>query len=106
MARDVRIARMQDAIKISINDDLLFGSGDWEPPAAGKASIAKVAAVLAPDQTQHVSVNGYTDSTLIIPGLMKQGVTSNQILSQGQSRFENVPSVRSCDRLLSAASDR
>ena len=87
-SRDVRITRMQDAIKISVNSELLFPSGDWEMPAAAKASIAKIAAVLAPHQTEKINVNGYTDSTPIGPGLTKQGITTNLILSQ--KRADNV----------------
>jgi chemotaxis protein MotB len=81
-ARDMQISRMQDAIKVSVNSELLFPSGGWEMPDQGKASIAKIAAVLAPHQKNHINVNGYTDTTPIGPGLAKQGVTTNQILSQ------------------------
>jgi chemotaxis protein MotB len=49
---------------------------------SAKRSITKVAAVLAPHQTTKIVVNGYTDNTPIGPGLMKEGVTSNLILSQ------------------------
>ncbi|MHA6205649.1 OmpA/MotB family protein [Dyella soli] len=87
-SRDMHITRMQDAIKVSLNDQLLFPSGGWEMSADAKKSIAKVAAVLAPHQKNKVSVNGYTDSTPIGPELMKQGVSSNLILSQ--KRADNV----------------
>jgi chemotaxis protein MotB len=81
-AKDVHISRMQDAIKVSLNDQLLFPSGGWEISANAKTSIAKVASILAPHQKNKVNVNGYTDSTPIGPELMKQGITTNQILSQ------------------------
>jgi chemotaxis protein MotB len=87
-ARNIQISRMQDAIKVTVNSELLFPSGGWEMPAAAKASIAKIAAILAPHQTMKINVNGYTDTTPIGPGLMKQGVTSNLILSQ--KRADNV----------------
>ncbi|MGO9633777.1 MAG: OmpA family protein [Steroidobacteraceae bacterium] len=87
-AKNMQISRMQDAIKVSVNSELLFPSGGWEMPAAAKTSIAKIAAILAPHQTTKINVNGYTDSTPIGPGLMKQGVTSNLILSQ--KRADNV----------------
>jgi chemotaxis protein MotB len=47
-----------------------------------KQSIAKVAAILAPHQKTKIVVNGCTDTTPIGPGLMKEGITSNLILSQ------------------------
>jgi chemotaxis protein MotB len=87
-ARDVQVSRMQDAIKVSLNDQLLFPSGGWEISADAQRSIAKVAAILAPHQKNKINVNGYTDSTPIGEGLMKQGVTTNLILSQ--KRADNV----------------
>lgn len=81
-ARNVQITRLQDAIKVSVNSELLFPSGGWEMPDAAKASIAKIAKVLAPHQKSKIDVNGYTDTTPIGPGLAKKGVTTNQILSE------------------------
>jgi len=87
-ANNMQISRMQDAIKVSVNSELLFPSGGWEMPESAKTSIAKIAAILAPHQTSHINVNGYTDSTPIGPGLKKEGVTTNLILSQ--KRADNV----------------
>src|SRR3974377_546419 len=81
-AKNMQISRMQDVIKVSVHDDLVFPSGGWEMPAAAKVSIAKIAAILAPHQTSKINVNGYTDTTPIGAGLIKQGITSNLILSQ------------------------
>jgi len=81
-ARNVQITRLQDAIKVSVNSELLFPSGGWEMPEAAKTSIAKIAKVLAPHQKSKINVNGYTDNTPIGPGLAKKGVTTNEILSQ------------------------
>jgi len=87
-ANKMQISRQQNAIKILVNDDLLFPSGGWEMPAEAKQTIAKIAAILAPHQTTKIVVNGYTDSTPIGPGLQAQGITSNLILSQ--KRAEDV----------------
>jgi chemotaxis protein MotB len=87
-SKDMHITRMQDAIKVSVNSELLFPSGGWEMPDAAKTSIAKIAKILAPHQTSKINVNGYTDSTPIGPGLAKQGITTNLILSQ--KRADNV----------------
>jgi len=81
-AKGMHISRMQDAIKVSLNDKLLFPSGGSEMSADAKTSIAKVAAILAPHQKNKINVNGYTDSTPIGPELAQQGITSNLILSQ------------------------
>ena len=87
-SRDMHIERMQNAIKVSVNSQLLFPSGGWEMSNEAKTSIAKIAAILAPHQKNKVNVNGYTDSTPIGPQLAAQGVTSNMILSQ--KRADNV----------------
>jgi chemotaxis protein MotB len=87
-AHNMQITRMQDAIKVSVNSELLFPSGGWEMSDTAKASIAKIAGILAPRQTSKINVNGYTDSTPIGPGLKNQGVTSNLILSE--KRADNV----------------
>jgi chemotaxis protein MotB len=81
-AHEVHISRMQDAIRVSLNDDLLFPSGGSEMSADAKTSVTKVAAILAPHQRNKINVNGYTDSTPIGPALAKQGITTNLILSQ------------------------
>ena len=87
-ANKMQISRQQDAIKILVNDELLFPSGGWEMTDEAKRTIAKIAAILAPHQTTKIVVNGYTDSTPIGPGLQSQGITSNLILSQ--KRAEDV----------------
>jgi chemotaxis protein MotB len=79
---NMHILRLQDAIKVTVNSELLFPSGGWEMPVAAKACITKMATILAPHQTLKIDVSGYTDSTPIGPGLLKKGVTSNLILSQ------------------------
>lgn len=87
-AKNMQITRMQDAIKVSVNSELLFPSGGWEMQESAKTSIAKIAAILAPHQTSKINVNGYTDSTPIGPGLKKEGIETNLMLSQ--KRADNV----------------
>jgi chemotaxis protein MotB len=86
--QQMQITRLQNAVKISVNGQLLFPSGGWQMSDQAQQSIAKIAAILAPHQTTHINVNGYTDNTPIGPVLMRQGVTSNLILSQ--KRADNV----------------
>jgi chemotaxis protein MotB len=87
-AQQMLITRLQDAIKVTVNGELLFPSGGWQMPVQAQQTIAKMAAILAPQQTTKINVNGYTDNTPIGPGLMREGVTSNLILSQ--RRADNV----------------
>jgi chemotaxis protein MotB len=87
-ADQAQIARLQGAIKYTVNSDLLFPPGGWQMSAAGQKIIASFATKLAPTQQNKIVVNGYTDNAPIGPELQRQGITSNQILSQ--KRAENV----------------
>jgi chemotaxis protein MotB len=81
-SNQVRITRLQGAIKVTVNSELLFPSGGWQMPAAAQQTIARMAPILAPQIQETIAVNGYTDNTPIGPELAQQGVTSNLILSQ------------------------
>ncbi len=87
-ANQMHIERLQNAIKVTLNDQLLFPSGGWEMPADAQQTIAKMAPILAPMQQTKIVVNGYTDNVPIGPGLKRQGITSNLVLSQ--KRADNV----------------
>ena len=78
----MQVGRLQDAIKFTVNSDLLFRSGSWEMSPQGKELIAKLAPKLAPFQQTKLVVNGYTDNAPVEPALKRQGVTSNEVLSQ------------------------
>ena len=87
-AKQMHVERLQNAIKVTVNDQLLFPSGDWQMPPTAQQTIAKMAAILAPMQETKIEVNGYTDNVPIGPGLMRKGITSNVVLSQ--KRADNV----------------
>jgi chemotaxis protein MotB len=77
-----QISRLQGAIKYTVNSDLLFAPGSWQMRPQGQQMIANLAKKLAPTQQNHLMVSGYTDNAPIGPGLRREGVTSNQELSQ------------------------
>ena len=81
-ANQMQITRLQNAIKVSVNNELLFPSGDWQMPVEAQRTLSKIVPILAPRQQNKVQVNGYTDNVPIGPGLMRQGITSNLELSQ------------------------
>jgi chemotaxis protein MotB len=87
-ADKAQIARLVGAIKYTVNSDQLFPSGSYQMSPQGQDIIAKFAARLAPTQQNKLVVNGYTDNAPIGPELQRQGITSNQILSQ--KRAESV----------------
>jgi chemotaxis protein MotB len=79
--QQVHITRLQGAIKIAINSQLLFPSGGWEMPSDAQATIAKMAPTMAAFVQTQIIVKGYTDNVPIGPELARQGVTTNEILS-------------------------
>ena len=81
-ANQMQITRLRDAIKVTLNEELLFPSGGWDMPAAAQQTLSKIVPILAPKQQAKLQVNGYTDNVPIGQGLMRQGITSNQMLSQ------------------------
>jgi chemotaxis protein MotB len=87
-AHEMHIDRLQNAIKVTVNDQLLFPSGEWQMPLTAQQTISKMAPILAPMQETKIVVNGYTDNVPIGSGLMRKGITSNVVLSQ--KRADNV----------------
>jgi chemotaxis protein MotB len=81
-AEKTQIGRFQEAIQFTLNSDLLFRPGSWEMSPQGKELIGKLVPKLAPYQQNKLVVNGYTDNAPISPALKKQGVASNEVLSQ------------------------
>jgi outer membrane protein OmpA-like peptidoglycan-associated protein len=81
-ADKTQIANLQGAIKYTVDSDLLFAPGSWKMSVQGEKIIAGFVQKLAPTQQNKLVVNGYTDNAPIGPALMKQGVASNQVLSQ------------------------
>ena len=81
-AEKAQASRLQNAIKYTVNSDLLFSPGGWEMRAEGKELIAKFASKLAPTQQNKLVVNGYTDNAPIGPELKKKGIETNEDLSQ------------------------
>jgi chemotaxis protein MotB len=77
-----QIGQLKGAIKYVANSDLLFAPGSWQMRPQGQQIIAGFAKKLAPSQQNHLLVSGYTDNAPIGPSLQRQGVTSNQELSQ------------------------
>ncbi len=81
-ASQQQVSRLQGAIKYTVNSDLLFASGSWQMRPQGQQIIANLAKKLAPSQQNHLMVSGYTDNAPIGPALQRQGVTSDEELSQ------------------------
>lgn len=88
--QQAHIDRLRNAIDYTVESDLLFPSGGYQVSAAGKAVIAKFAQKLAPSMSpdEKIEVTGYTDNAKVGPALAREGITSNQVLSE--KRADNV----------------
>lgn len=74
--------RLQNSLRLVVNDDLAFKSGSWELSAAGERTMASIAKQLAPYQQRPILINGYTDNQPIGAALRQKGVDNNQQLSE------------------------
>lgn len=81
-----QLNRIQNAVRYTVNSDLLFASGSWQLSDPGKSLMSRIASQLAPFQTRHIVINGYTDNQPIGSQLRKKGVESNEILSQRRAQ--------------------
>jgi chemotaxis protein MotB len=81
-AQRAQVARLQGAIKYTVNSDLLFKPGSWDISADGQQIMARMASQLASTQQNPLVVNGFTDNAPIGAALRRRGVTSNLELSQ------------------------
>ena len=74
--------RLIGAIKYTVNSDLLFPSGSYKMSAAGQTILGRMASQLAEFQEHHLVVDGYTDNQAVGAQLRRQGIDSNEALSQ------------------------
>ena len=81
-AAHTQIVRLQGAIKYTVNSDLTFRSGSWEMTDQGQSIIARMAQKLAPDQQSKLVITDYTDNAPIGASLRRQGIDTNEALSQ------------------------
>jgi outer membrane protein OmpA-like peptidoglycan-associated protein len=87
--------RLQSGGTVAVTPDTerdLFPSGGYQLSPAGERALAdfahKLGPVQAPMVIEHIMVSGYTDNQRIGPELARQGVTTNEILSE--KRAESV----------------
>ncbi len=77
-----QICRLMGAIKYTVNSDLLFPSGSYQMSSQGQTILGRMASQLAEFQEHHLVVDGYTDNQAIGAQLKRQGIDSNEALSQ------------------------
>ena len=81
-ASQQHVSRLQGAIAYTVNSDLLFAPGSWRMKPGAERLISQYASRLAPTQQNKLLISGYTDNAPIGPALQRQGITTNEELSQ------------------------
>ncbi|MFZ4703075.1 MAG: OmpA/MotB family protein [Candidatus Methylumidiphilus sp.] len=64
-ADTVKIIQLQDRLRVTLVDELLFSEGGWELHSNGKAVLDKIVPALQAATTQRIEVEGYTDNVPI-----------------------------------------
>jgi chemotaxis protein MotB len=63
------IVELQNQLKVTLVDSVLFPEGDWKLHATGERVLAKIAPTLAGLKDQQIVVQGFTDNVPIGPAL-------------------------------------
>ena len=66
-ADQVKIQQLQDRLKVTMLNEILFPEGGYEINQKGKETLNKIVPVLSNLQNQRIVVNGYTDNVPIAP---------------------------------------
>ena len=83
-ADQVQITQLQDRLKVTVADTLLFPEGGWQLSRAGEQTLDKIAPTLKSLKNKSVVVEGFTDNVPIGPELKKR-FPSNWELSSARA---------------------
>ena len=83
-ADQAQITQLQNQLKVTLVNEVLFAEGGWTLNAKGEAALAKIAPTLAALKGQQIVVEGYTDNVPIGPEL-KARFPSNLELSSARA---------------------
>lgn len=64
-ADQVKIKRLEDRLRVTVLDELLFPEGGWQVSARGKAVLDKMVPALQSATDHRIEVEGYTDNVPI-----------------------------------------
>ena len=83
-ADQVQITQLQDRLKVSVADTLMFPEGGWQLHRTGEQTLDKIVPVLKTLKNKNIVVEGFTDNVPIGPAL-KQRFPSNWELSTARA---------------------
>jgi chemotaxis protein MotB len=79
-----QVEQLQNLVKLTLANGVLFGEGGWELNETGKATLTKVAPALKGLTGQRIVVKGFTDNLPIGPAL-RERFPSNIELSKARA---------------------
>ena len=79
-----QITQLQNQLKVTMVNEVLFAEGGWTLSPKGEAALAKIAPSLSKLQGQQIVVEGFTDNVPIGPAL-RQRFPSNWELSSARA---------------------
>ena len=80
-----QITQLQNVVRVTLANGILFPEGGWELNDAGKATVAKLAPVLKTLTGQKIDIKGFTDNVPIGPELRAR-FPSNVELSKARAQ--------------------
>lgn len=83
-ADEVKIQQLQDRLRVTMEDELLFPEGGYQISKEGKASIDKIVSTLQSATNHRIEVEGHTDNVPIGKHLAHR-FSSNWELSAGRA---------------------
>ena len=83
-ADQAQITQLQNQLKVTMVNEVLFAEGGWTLSPKGEAALAKIAPTLSKLQGQQIVVEGFTDNVPIGPAL-KARFPSNWELSSARA---------------------
>lgn len=83
----IQITQLQDQLKVTLVNEIMFPEGGYQLSAAGKATLASIAPTLSGLTGQQIIVQGFTDN-VPIGGELKAKYPTNLALSS--ARADNV----------------
>ena len=84
-ADQAEIQQLQGVIRVTLANGILFPEGGWQLNAQGKATLDRLAPVLAQLTGQRIEIKGYTDNLPIGPEL-KDRFPNNVALSNARAQ--------------------
>ena len=84
-ADQAQITQLQNVVRVTLANGILFPEGGWELNDAGKATVAKLAPVLKTLTGQKIEIKGFTDNVPIGPELRAR-FPSNVELSKARAQ--------------------